>query len=59
MAEVVASMLKCSSVVIFIDPHFGPERPRYRRPFEAFLERMVSQRPGGTPKRIKVILSRC
>ena len=59
MAEVVASMLKCSSVVIFIDPHFGPERSRYRRPFEAFLERMVSQRPGGTPKRIKVILSRC
>lgn len=54
MAKVVTSMLKCSSIVIFIDPHFGPGLPRYRRPFEAFLERMVSQRPGEMPKRVEV-----
>ena len=53
MAEVVAPLLRCSSEVIFVDPHFGPDQ-RYRRPFEAFLERMVRQRPGGTPKRIEV-----
>ena len=54
MAEAVAPMLKCSSVVIFIDPYFGPERPRYRYPFEAFLERMLRQRPGEEPERIEV-----
>ena len=54
MAEAVASLLRCSSTVIFVDPYFGPEKPRYRRPFEAFLERMIRQRPGGMPKRIEV-----
>jgi len=55
MANAVASVLRCSSVVIFVDPHFGPERPRFRRPFEAFLERMVRNRPGGPPDRIEVL----
>ena len=54
MAKVVAPMLKCSSIVIFVDPHFGPEPLRYRRPFEAFLEQMVRHRPGEMPKRIEV-----
>ena len=50
MANAVAPLLRCSSTVIFVDPHFGPERPRYRRPFEAFLDRMVHRRPGADPK---------
>ena len=54
MADAVAPLLRCSSDVIFVDPYFGPERPRYLRSFEAFLERMVSQRPGETPKRVEV-----
>ena len=54
MAEVVAPMLRCSSIVVFIDPHFGPGLPRFRRPFAAFLEQMVRQRPGEMPKRIEV-----
>ena len=54
MADAVASLLRCSSDVIFVDPNFGPERPRFLRPFEVFLERMVCQRPGGAPKRIEV-----
>lgn len=54
MADAVAPLLRCSSDVIFVDPYFGPERPRYRRSFEAFLERMVSQRPGEMPKRVEV-----
>ena len=54
MADAVAPLLRCSSEVIFVDPYFGPERPRYRRPFRAFLEQMVSQRPGEMPKRIEV-----
>ena len=54
MAEAVASLLRCSSIAIFVDPHFGPEKLRYRRPFEAFLERVIRQRPGGKPKHIEV-----
>ena len=54
MADTVAPLLRCSSDVIFVDPHFGPERPRYRRTFKAFLEQMVCQRPGEMPKRIEV-----
>ena len=57
MAEAVGPMLRCSSDVIFVDPHFGPQEPRYRRylpPFEAFLEAMIRQRPGRMPKRIEV-----
>ncbi len=54
MADAVAPMLRCSSVVIFVDPHFGPERPRYRRSLEAFLVQMIHQRPGEAPKRVEV-----
>ena len=55
MANSVASVLRCSSVVVFVDPHFGPERPRFRRPLEAFLERMVRERPGALPDRIEIL----
>ena len=54
MAEVVAPMLECSSDVIFVDPYFRPGEQRWRRPFKAFLERMVRQRPGEMPTRIEV-----
>ena len=54
MADAVAPLLRCCSDVIFVDPYFGPERSRYRRPFEAFLERVVRQRPDEIPKRIEV-----
>lgn len=54
MADAVAPALRCSSIVIFVDPHFGPERPRHRRPFEAFLERILRQRPGHPPNRVEV-----
>ena len=54
MADSIGPLLRCSSIVIFVDPHFGPERARYRRPFEAFLDRMVRQRPGEAPKRVEV-----
>ena len=57
MAEAVGPMLRCSSEVIFVDPHFGPQEPRNRRflpPFEAFLEAMIRNRPGRMPTRIEV-----
>lgn len=55
MAKAVASALRCSSVVVFVDPHFGPERARFRRPFEKFLEQLVQKRPGALPDRIEVL----
>ncbi|MCY3790240.1 MAG: hypothetical protein OXH63_15800, partial [Gemmatimonadetes bacterium] len=45
---------RCSSAVILVDPYFRPGCQRWRRPFKAFLERMVRQRPGEMPKRIEV-----
>jgi hypothetical protein len=54
MADAVAPALRSSSVVIFVDPYFGPERSRHRRPFEAFLERMLKDRPGRAPERVEV-----
>ena len=57
MAVAVGPMLRCSSEVIFVDPHFGPQEPRWRRylpPLAAFLEEMIRHRPGGMPERIEV-----
>lgn len=57
LARAVAPLLRCSSQVIFVDPHFGPERPRYRRTFKAYLEQMVRMRPGWAPHRVEVLIS--
>ncbi|MFZ4857198.1 MAG: hypothetical protein ACOYL3_12455 [Desulfuromonadaceae bacterium] len=38
MASSIYTLLSASSEIIFVDPHFGIENPRYRRPFEAFLK---------------------
>lgn len=37
MADAVRPLLECCSEVVFVDPHFGPENLRHRRPFEAFM----------------------
>ncbi len=44
MAELVGSMLSNCSTVHFIDPYFGPENPRFRRPLEAFINVIATQR---------------
>ncbi len=38
MASSIYSLLSASSEIVFVDPHFGIENPRYSRPFEAFLK---------------------
>jgi len=53
MATAVAGMLRSARVVIFVDPHFGPEKPRYREPLREFLRVMVDARPGEAPCRIE------
>ena len=46
MAGYVAPLLRISKEILFIDPHFGPENLRYRRPLEAFLATALEGRPG-------------
>jgi hypothetical protein len=54
MATVLAAMLRNCSEVIFIDPHFGPEEPRYRRPFKLFMESLVKNRASPLPNRVEL-----
>lgn len=44
MADLVLPLLRCCGEVIFIDPHFGPENARHRRPLEAFLAALAGGR---------------
>lgn len=44
MANVVAALLSNCSEVHFIDPHFGPENIRHRRPLKAFLS-VLNRKP--------------
>lgn len=54
MAKVLAPILRCSTVAIFVDPYFDPEQERFFQPFEAFLHRMFRDRPCAAPSRIEV-----
>lgn len=54
MAAAIGAMLRVSEVVIFVDPHFGPERSRYRRPLEEFLRAALQDRPTAGPRRVEV-----
>jgi hypothetical protein len=44
MADAVRPLLQHCSTIIFIDPHFGPENSRHRRPLEAFLSVIQANR---------------
>ncbi|EMS79058.1 hypothetical protein [Desulfotignum phosphitoxidans] len=44
MAELVAAMLVNCSEIHFIDPYFGPEIVRFRRPLEAFIQVLSTRR---------------
>ena len=46
MAQLVLPILSNCSELHFIDPHFGPENSRHRRPIEAFLKCMANNRFG-------------
>ena len=43
-----------SEKILFIDPYFGPQYPRYQRPLEAFLDAALEQRQGEPPTRIEI-----
>ncbi|MGD0947657.1 MAG: hypothetical protein ABSA52_09510 [Candidatus Binatia bacterium] len=46
MSAAVAPMLKNCTVAHLIDPNFGPENPRHRRPAEAFFAAVLANRRG-------------
>jgi len=55
LANALKEMLRNCSEVIFIDPHFGPENPRHRRPLEALIKTLLEDRsPENVPSRIEV-----
>lgn len=44
MAACIATLLRSCRELIFVDPHFGPENSRHRRPLLAFLETALKDR---------------
>jgi hypothetical protein len=54
MAACVAPLLRVCKEVLFIDPHFGPENLRHRRPLEEFLAVILKGRDGVPPTRIEI-----
>jgi hypothetical protein len=56
MASCVAPLLSACREILFIDPYFGPENPRHRRPLEAFLAAILAGRQDEPPRRIEVHL---
>jgi len=54
MANALAPLLRCSSVVIFVDPYIGQGRSDHRRTIEAFLDRTMRGRPGPRPDRVEI-----
>lgn len=43
MAACAATLLRCAREVYFVDPHFCPGTPRFRRPFEEFMKLLGSR----------------
>ena len=53
IVEAVQSLLHVCKRVLFIDPHFGLERPGYRATFEKFINALVTDRPS-LPSQIEI-----
>jgi len=49
MAAAVGKLLSVAKHIILIDPHFGPENARHRRPLQAFLRAAMQNRSIGAP----------
>jgi len=50
MAAAVCTLLAASKHIVLIDPHFGPENIRHRRPLQAFLQAAAQNRSGRMPE---------
>ena len=54
VADAVAPLLRMSREIFFIDPHFGPERARYRHAVQKFLERALNSERRTPVTRIEI-----
>jgi hypothetical protein len=55
IADCVAGMLRICNVVVFVDPHFGPENARHRKVLGALLQKLLDRGAGSPlPERIEV-----
>jgi len=54
MAQAIEGMLFNCQEVLFIDPHFGPEKGRFRRPLKSFLKCLIRNRGFLTLNRVEV-----
>jgi len=57
MAGAVAGMLGACSAAIFVDPHFAPEMPKFRRPFGEFMVALRRRRNREPPARVEIQLA--
>lgn len=44
VAELIAPVLRVCKHVIFVDPYFDPNKPKFRKPFKAMIERIYEYR---------------
>ena len=54
MGQAVSALLSNCSEAIFVDPHFNPDKLKYRRPFEHFFQALLHNRKGTLPRRVEV-----
>lgn len=54
MSACVAPLLRVSNEILFIDPHFGPENARHRRPLEALFAITLKQHCGVPPEKVEI-----
>ncbi|GMV24138.1 MAG: hypothetical protein AMXMBFR58_01690 [Phycisphaerae bacterium] len=57
VAGALTPLLRICRRVAFIDPYFGPENARHRRPLQAFLRALMEQRPGSPPDEVVLMTS--
>jgi hypothetical protein len=57
VAAALTPVLRVCRRVIFIDPHFGPENLRHRRPLQAFLRALMDRRPSSPPDEVVLMTS--
>ena len=56
MAELVRPVLQVAKEILLIDPHFGPENPRHRRPMKEFLAAAIRGRDVSALERVEIHL---
>ena len=57
MAHAIAPLLQVSNVILFVDPHFNPNREEYRTTLREFFTATFERREYPLPGRIEVHLS--